>query len=858
MKKSFINKRRLIASIMTVCFLAQQSLMLNAFATNISGVTGNNGVYNINPTDIKGNVGFRNYANFNLSEGDVANLIFKHGSSNLAKFVNLVDGKININGIVNTMRDGNFYNGQAIFVSPNGMVVGASGVLNVGSLAVYTPSSSDYRNYKNNYKTQDLNSIASGKADIAIDGKVISRSGIELLGRDVELGASSQVLAGVKYSSAITSSKQAENIFSRLVNIDVKNANSFAAENGKIVIKSDTTNGKVSTAGTIKNFGKGHITITNEGSHNTLLGGKIENANGNIIVTNNNGSLKVSGDISTKGNITMTNNGKNGAYIDGNISTKKGNILLTNNNNEMEVSGNITNENGATTIKNTASRIKISGNISNKGGNLLITNEGVSLDVKSDAKLSNDGVIRLLSSGSYGMTVNGEIENTKSTVITNKGGKLTVGAKFNTSGALNMNNSGAGMEITDESVVNHNGAVFVQNFGPNGAQFNGKIANSGNTTLLNYDGNMEVNGSIENSNGKLGITNKGDGALNFGYESSVANNSGTTTILNYGEHGTTVDGSILTNGNTTIINKDGGFKVNGTVYTKDGDLKLSNATYSFVTDKDSYIAAENGDLTIQNFGENGIIHNGQISSYGSLDDNNNMIAQSGSTTIINTKGGMVSNGDLTSGDKLIIKNNSNNLRLSGKTAAKRVDVTNTGSEGTIINGTVLGDDLIKITNKSGSLDIKEGNIITSGADGSSINITNDGTGLYIGEDAVISSTGDMLIKNSGSDGMTLNGSFDTKKFTAINNDGGLYINGKINNESDSVVISNYGTGISVGVNAEINNDKNIRFVNTGEKGTIISGKVTSTEDVVQFLNKEGELAIYGEVSDINKPSDSEE
>ena len=123
---------------------------------------------------------------------------------------------------------------------------------------------------------------------------------------------------------------------------------------------------------------------------------------------------------------------------------------------------------------------------------------------------------------------------------------------------------------------------------------------------------------------------------------------------------------------------------------------------------------------------------------------------------------------------------------------------------------------------------------------------------------MISSTGDMLIKNSGSDGMTLNGSFDTKKFTAINNDGGLYINGKINNESDSVVISNYGTGISVGVNAEINNDKNIRFVNNGEDGMKINGKVTSTEDVVQFINNKGELQINGEVADINKPTDAEE
>ena len=46
------------------------------------------------------------------------------------------------------MRDGNFYNGHAIFISPNGMVVGASGVLNVGTLSVVTPAQDKYDGLK--------------------------------------------------------------------------------------------------------------------------------------------------------------------------------------------------------------------------------------------------------------------------------------------------------------------------------------------------------------------------------------------------------------------------------------------------------------------------------------------------------------------------------------------------------------------------------------------------------------------------------------------------------------------------------------------------------------------------------------
>ena len=48
------------------------------------------------------------------------------------------------------LRDGNFVNGNAIFVSPNGMVIGESGVLNVGSLSIVTPTQEAYNKFTGN------------------------------------------------------------------------------------------------------------------------------------------------------------------------------------------------------------------------------------------------------------------------------------------------------------------------------------------------------------------------------------------------------------------------------------------------------------------------------------------------------------------------------------------------------------------------------------------------------------------------------------------------------------------------------------------------------------------------------------
>ena len=102
--------QKLVSAALTSLFLLHQTMMISAFATSItnpngSPVPGQNGTYTINPSAIIKNtdIGYRKYLDFDLSKGDIANLIFKYGTKDVNTFVNLVDNKININGVVNSM-----------------------------------------------------------------------------------------------------------------------------------------------------------------------------------------------------------------------------------------------------------------------------------------------------------------------------------------------------------------------------------------------------------------------------------------------------------------------------------------------------------------------------------------------------------------------------------------------------------------------------------------------------------------------------------------------------------------------------------------------------------------------------------
>ena len=382
------HSKRIVSALLTTLFISTNA---TAFSSEISGIKGNNGVYNINPSAIINgtDIGYRKYKDFNLDKGDVANLIYKYGESNIETFMNLVDNKININGLVNSMRDGNFYNGKAIFVSPNGMVVGSSGVLNVGSLSVTTPTLENYNYYKDN-PNANIHGIyeTNSNSNITIDGKVITTNNVDLNSGRITLSKDSNILAGTGNNTLANTNAQADALFNNLVNTNnIKSANNIGAVNGNITINSGIG---TKIAGTMQNFGKGDTKVTNNGTQGILISGKTENLSGNTEITNNKGTegINITGSVYNKGTSKVENNAGL-LHIGGNF-TNEGDAYFTNNGTGAEVSGTITNKEGKLAMLNNKGAL----NISEKAA---VKNEGTTTDITTNGEGGLNNIGRVFS-----------------------------------------------------------------------------------------------------------------------------------------------------------------------------------------------------------------------------------------------------------------------------------------------------------------------------------------------------------------------------------------------------------------------------------------------------------------------------
>ncbi len=271
MKKSVINKKRAklypkkIAASVFAANIISAIVPYSVLASDITGIIPKNGVYDITADKISGETGFRQYENFKLTQGDIANLQFIKDSAEYSKFINLVDNQVNINGILNTMKGNNFYNGHAIFVSPSGMVIGSSGVLNVGSFSAITPSQSTYNIFKDSYIENNLSGyefgtdnykglITDSTGNIVVNGKIFARDEVNLYGKNINV-QNAGIIAGIQRNdNVINFNVQAETLFNNLVKSNITNAESFNLVGGKIVLEAGESGSDINnTAVTIDN-----------------------------------------------------------------------------------------------------------------------------------------------------------------------------------------------------------------------------------------------------------------------------------------------------------------------------------------------------------------------------------------------------------------------------------------------------------------------------------------------------------------------------------------------------------------------------------------------------------------------------
>ena len=172
--------------------VAMSSFMGMVETVTANGITDTNGkeLMNNNKADIwaqdsSGKVGLNKFKDFNVAGNQTANLYFqKKGSSEiLDTLVNTVENRIDIQGTVNAIRD-NKIGGNLYFLSPKGMVIGAGGVINAGSLTAITMNQNDLPTSAEAAATaiKDGTWKASSSLDgsIVVNGQINTMTGIDL------------------------------------------------------------------------------------------------------------------------------------------------------------------------------------------------------------------------------------------------------------------------------------------------------------------------------------------------------------------------------------------------------------------------------------------------------------------------------------------------------------------------------------------------------------------------------------------------------------------------------------------------------------------------------------------------------
>ncbi len=203
--------RYLVAGVMLACLgIGQASSAYAATTTNISvkdsqyanTVVKKGSSYEIYNQQVNDNGSALNkFIDFQLRKDNVANLHLEGAY----RQINLVDNKVVIDGVLNSLRENGMIGGDIYFFSGNGIAVGATGVINVGSLTLGTNMSAgqsifdDWDKYNKQTITDKARSIAGG-GDITISGKVNSIGDVILGAKNVNVEAGASIDTGASFN----------------------------------------------------------------------------------------------------------------------------------------------------------------------------------------------------------------------------------------------------------------------------------------------------------------------------------------------------------------------------------------------------------------------------------------------------------------------------------------------------------------------------------------------------------------------------------------------------------------------------------------------------------------------------------
>jgi filamentous hemagglutinin family protein len=237
-------------------------------------LTQSGAVTDITTATVKGQNAFNSFSRFNIGAGQTVNL---HLPGQAANLLNLVRNERSvINGVMNAYKNGQI-GGNVFFFNPHGMVVGAQGQINVGSLTVATPTPAFMERLVGPGGMIDdaaVNQALSGEIPLSESGLITVKGGIRAV-RAAQLAAAT---VNIDPGARIEAGAAARAGFGALVNID------GLEEGAQLVQQGDTVRilaaNTVNIAGTVSADGAdgeaaGAVRITAGGDITVADGGRV-------------------------------------------------------------------------------------------------------------------------------------------------------------------------------------------------------------------------------------------------------------------------------------------------------------------------------------------------------------------------------------------------------------------------------------------------------------------------------------------------------------------------------------------------------------------------------------------------------
>ena len=429
--------------------------------------------------------------------------------------------------------------------------------------------------------------------------------------------------------------------------LNVSLVNPTEAVKGDVEITNLHANGNVNIKTSIKAAGdgsedhKGSINVVANNNIVTDSGTALE-ANNDIIMSAQNGSITTNGTLNAKNNVKLTSNNSQISTV-GSVTATNGNVEFTAKEG-IKTTGDITSTNADVILANTNNAIEIS---KLTGKNVSVTNGNGNISANADITATGgDITLKTTTSGDIITAENAKLE---ASADGENGGNIIIEAagSIHTKGIIKANrqvkaNATKGFEATKSIEAGED--ITIINKVENGIRTADLTAK--NITVTNDNGLINIGGAAKASDGDVTLTAK-DGSITTSDTVHASNdvtakattNITTEKVVSAGNNvgltaGTNIEtkADVTANKGSVIYDAKTGITANGNV-TAGGNVGMTNQNNNITTGANAAVKAGN-DVTMKN-------------NNGNIETGSTVTAENGNASFtVDQNGNVTTNGDV--------------------------------------------------------------------------------------------------------------------------------------------------------------------------------------------------------------------